>query len=149
MRFRGICIAATAAFSSICAAQVTSVVPNGYDVLNGGGTFLGPLANAGRTYQWLIRADQLTAHVGRILKGFTYRAPSGTTAAWPTADVTYTNYDIRLSDSVLPANRSLTFANNVAGPQTLAKLRDHRAGTVAAELPEPVVRQSEAGIHGR
>ena len=81
MRLRGICFAAIAALTTVGSAQVTSVVPNGYDVLNGGGTFLGPLANAGRTYQWLIRADQLTQHVGRILKGFALRVPSGTAAA--------------------------------------------------------------------
>ncbi len=94
------------------------VVPNAYETIPGTGTFLGPLANAARTYQWLIQASQITSLVGKNLTGLKMRIPTSSTANWPTTDVTYTNYDIYLSGSVEPANRSLTFANNIVGPQT-------------------------------
>ncbi len=98
--------------------SVTQVIPNAYAGTTGTGTFLGPLANAQRTYQLLIHANQLTNLVGTNLTGFSMRIPASATANWPTADVTYSNYDIYLSGSVDPVNRSLTFANNVVGPQT-------------------------------
>jgi hypothetical protein len=94
------------------------VVPNAYQNTPGTGTFLGPLTNTARTYQFLIQASQLTSLVGKNLTGFKMRIPTSSTANWPTSDVTYTNYDIYLSGSVEPSARSLTFANNVVGPQT-------------------------------
>lgn len=96
----------------------SEVVPNAFENTPGTGTFLGPLANAQRTYQWLIQASQLTGLVGKNLTGFKMRIPTSSTADWPTSDVTFTNYDVYLSGSVEPANRSLTFANNIVGPQT-------------------------------
>jgi hypothetical protein len=101
--------------------SVTEVIPNAYAGTNGTGTFLGPLANAQRTYQLLIHANQLTSLVGTNLSGFSMRIPASATANWPTADVNYANYDIYLSGSVDPVNRSLTFANNVVGTQTLVR----------------------------
>lgn len=108
----------TAAFS---AAQTFNDVPNAFGSTNAGGTFLGPLANAARTYQFVIAEDQLTAHVGRVIDGFAMRLPASATAPWPTADITYGTYDIRVSASVAPASRSLTFANNIVGAQTLVR----------------------------
>lgn len=102
-------------------AQVYSPIPNDYGSTNAGGTFLGPLANAARTYQWIINENQLTAHVGRLIDGFAMRQPASSSAAWPTADVLYSTYDIRLSEGVAPASRSLTFAANVVGTQTLVR----------------------------
>ncbi len=99
-------------------SNTTEVVPNSYSGTGGTATFLGPLANAQRTYQLLIHANQLAGLVGKNLTGFRMRIPASATANWPTADVTYSNYDIYLSGSVDPVNRSLTFANNVVGPQT-------------------------------
>lgn len=98
--------------------NVSLVVPSGYSGTAGTATFLGPLANAQRTYQLLIHANQLTGLVGKSLTGFSMRIPVSATGNWPAADVTYTNYDIYLSGSVDPVNRSLTFANNIVGPQT-------------------------------
>lgn len=111
-------LAMTAAFS---AAQTYNDVPNAFGSTNAGGTFLGPLANAARTYQFVIAEDQLTAHVGRIIDGMAMRIPASSTAPWPTADVFFSTYDIRVSASVAPASRSLTFASNVVGSQTLVR----------------------------
>jgi hypothetical protein len=97
---------------------ITQVVPNSFAAITGTATFLGPLANAPRTYQLLIQASQLTALVGTNLTGFKMRIPASATADWPVTDVTYTNYDIYLSGCVEPSARSFTFANNIVGPQT-------------------------------
>lgn len=94
------------------------VVPNSYVATNGTSTFLGPFANAQRTYQFLIHANQLASITGKFLTGIKMRIPASATADWPLADVTYSNYDIYLSGSVDPVNRSLTFANNVVGTRT-------------------------------
>lgn len=96
------------------------VVPNVNEVTPASTSFLGPLANNHRTYQMLINESQLTNLLGHDIKGLTFRLRP-TAAPWPAADVTYNNYKILLSKSVAPANRSLTFANNVAGPQTLVR----------------------------
>ena len=95
------------------------VVPPAYTTAPGNLTFLGPLANAARTYQLLIHQDQLTDVVGRQISGISWRLPTSATGAWPTAEVTYSAYDIYLSGSVTPAARSLSdFSANVVGPQT-------------------------------
>lgn len=121
MKLRSVFLFALAVTSAFSTAQVYNDVPNAYGSTNAGGTFLGPLANAARTYQFLIAEDQLTAHVGRVIDGMAMRLPASATAAWPTADVLYSTYDIRVSASVAPASRSLTFANNVVGSQTLVR----------------------------
>jgi hypothetical protein len=110
-----------AALLVLASGAAAQVVPPAYSGAPGTGTFLGPLANAQRTYQWLIRADQLTALVGTELTGIRYRLPASATTAYPASQTTYNSYDIRLSDCVDPANRSLTFALNVVGSQTLVR----------------------------
>lgn len=105
-------------FSMCHPAVAQFVVPSSYENVPGTGTFLGPLANAQRTYQLLIHESLLTDMVGLELTGLTWRIPPSATSDWPTADVTFNNYDIYLSGSVTPADRSLTFANNIVGPQT-------------------------------
>ncbi len=97
------------------------VVPNTYVSLPGTATFLGPLANAQRTYQLLIHANQLTGVNGRLLNAIAFRIPASATSDWPAAPVSFSAYDIYLSGSVDPANRSLTFALNVVGTQTLVR----------------------------
>ncbi len=121
LRFRTFLAASMLALSVSSFGDVVTAVPPAFENTATNGTFLGPLANAARTYQFLIRADQLTAHVGRLINGITYRSLVSATTAWPTAPITFSSYDIRLSGSVLPANRSLTFALNVVGPQTLVR----------------------------
>ncbi len=93
------------------------VVPPNYAGVQGTGTFLGPLSNAQRTYQLLIRDSILTGLVGQQITGLTYRLIASATSNWPASDVTFTNYDIYLSQSVAPENRSFTFANNIVGVQ--------------------------------
>jgi hypothetical protein len=106
---------------SALAGTMSSVIPPAYEGSPGTGVFIGPHTNAQRTYQMLIHSSLLTDYVGRELSGFSWRLPVSATESWPAADTVYTNYDIRLSASVDPSARSLTFANNVAGPQTLVR----------------------------
>ena len=93
------------------------VIPPNYAGTQGTGTFLGPLSNAQRTYQLLIRDSILTGLVGQRITGITYRLIASASSNWPASDVTFTNYDIYLSQSVAPENRSFTFAQNVVGVQ--------------------------------
>lgn len=93
------------------------VVPNAYTTSPGTAAFTGPLASAQRTYQLLIHSDQLTGLVNQLLNGLTWRIPISSTANWPLIAASFTNYDIYLSESVLPQDRSLTFANNIVGNQ--------------------------------
>lgn len=93
------------------------VVPPTYAGVQGTGTFLGPLSNAQRTYQMLIRDSILTGLVGQQITALTFRLLASASSNWPASDVTFTNYDIYLSQSVAPENRSFTFAQNVVGEQ--------------------------------
>ena len=94
-----------------------TVVPPNYAGTQGTATFLGPLGNAQRTYQLLIRDSLLTGIIGQRITGFTYRLLTSAVSNWPAANVTFTNYDIYLSGSVAPENRSLTFSQNIVGAQ--------------------------------
>lgn len=97
------------------------VIPPAYTTIPGTATFLGPLSNANRSYQLLIHESLLTSLISKEIVGISFRLPSSASAAWPTSDITYSTYDIYLSGSVPPANRSLTFANNVVGTQRLVR----------------------------
>jgi hypothetical protein len=105
-------------FQSAQVAHAQLTVPNAYETIPGTSTFLGPLANAGRTYQWLINANQLTSIVGDELTGISFRLPTSATAPWPAGGQSFANFDLYLSESVAPADRSLTFSNNIVGTQT-------------------------------
>jgi hypothetical protein len=94
------------------------VVPPAFTNTNGGVTFLGPLANAQRTYLLLIHEDQLSAIAGQYLTGITWRLPASASSAWPTADATITSFDVYLGQSVTPAAVSNTIADNYVGPRT-------------------------------
>jgi len=100
------------------AADDFHVVPPQYAGTAGTATFLGPLANAQRTYQLLIHDSLLTNMVGQEITAFSWRIPTSATANWPPADVVFPSYDVYLSGSVPPSQRSLTFSENIVGPQT-------------------------------
>lgn len=95
-----------------------SVAPNAYASTAATSTFLGPYSTSARTYQMLIASSELTNLAGKYLTALSFRASTSASAAWPAADVTISDYDIYLSGSVNPANRSLTFADNIVGTQT-------------------------------
>lgn len=94
------------------------VVPNAYTNASAGSSFTGPFASSPRTYQILIAASELTSLTGKHLVSLSFRNSGTITTAWPASNTTYNNYDIYLSGSVNPADRSFTFAQNVVGTQT-------------------------------
>lgn len=100
---------------------VQKVLPEGYESAPGTNTFLGPMATSQRTYQQLISSTVLTEFVDKQLTSISYRIPSNATIPWPVSTITFDSFDIYLSDCVNPADRSLTFANNIVGPQTLVR----------------------------
>jgi hypothetical protein len=104
-------------FLSGSANRATFVVPPTYSGTPGNAGFLGPLSNAQRTYQLLIHESLLTELAGKDLNGIHWRLLSSAASNWPATDLTYTDFDIYLSESVTPANRSFTFAENVVGVQ--------------------------------
>ena len=112
---------AAAVVSTSSWSNVQSTVPNAFATTAGTGGFLGPLASAARTYQLLIDESQLTEHLGNSLNAISFRLLASASAAWPAVSVNYANYDIRVSGGVDPSARSLTFANNVVGTQTLVR----------------------------
>jgi len=95
-----------------------NTIPPEYSTIGGTATFLGPFANTARTIQFLIHDTLLIDLVGKELQGISFRLPVSATSNWPVDEGTYPNYDIYLSESVAPSARSLTFADNVVGPQT-------------------------------
>lgn len=103
---------------SILTQNFSGVIPNAYATIGGTATFTGPLANTQRTYQMLIAASELTEFVNKELTGLQFRLQSSQTTAWPTSEITFASYDVYLSGCVNPANRSLTFSENVVGTQT-------------------------------
>ncbi|TVQ61518.1 MAG: hypothetical protein EA379_06170 [Phycisphaerales bacterium] len=107
-----------AAVAGSASANITQVVPPAYDGAQGTASFVGPMAIGARTYQLLISETQLTNLVGLELTGISWRLPANATIGWPASNLSYNNYDIYLSDSVDPSDRSLTFADNIVGTQT-------------------------------
>jgi len=102
------------------------VVPSDYTSTPGTSAFLSQLASTPRTYQLLIHESLLIDLVGKELHAVSWRLPTSATSDWPATEVTVTNHDIYLSESVTPADRSLTdFSANVVGPQKMV-----RAGTL-------------------
>ena len=99
----------------------TTVIPNSYATVGGTGAFTGPFSTLARTYQWLINANQLTTMVGNNIVSLAMRIPTSSAANWPTADVTFTNFDIYIGPGRAPASRSLTFDSNFTGTKTLVR----------------------------
>jgi len=109
------------------------VVPPAYENTPGTTSFTGPLAVGGRTYQLLVHESLLTDLVGLEIDGLSWRLPANATAPWPATDTLYSNYDIYLSGSVAPSDRSLTFADNIVGTQT--QVRSGPLSILAGDYP--------------
>lgn len=109
------------------------VVPVNYAGTQGTASFLGPLSNAQRTYQFLINENQLSDLAGKQITGITYRLLASASANWPASDITFTNYDIYLSGSVAPSDKSLTFSQNIVGTQK--QVRSGSLTVIAGSFP--------------
>lgn len=102
-------------------SAMEAVVPNGYATTAGTASFTGPFSTTSRRYQLLINQNQLTSFVGGNITSINFRIPPSSTTAWPAAPLTISSYEIYLGESVPPANRSLTFADNRVGVQSMVR----------------------------
>jgi hypothetical protein len=99
-------------------AIVYHVVPPDYTNTPGNGTFLSQFSTSARTYQLLMHESLLAPILNKQIYAVSWRLPTSATANWPTADVTFTNYDFFLGQSVDIANMSTTdFSANFVGPK--------------------------------
>jgi hypothetical protein len=108
-------------FSSIIIAQeavIYHVVPSDYTSTPGTAAFTSQLSSTPRTYQLLIHESLLAPLLNEQLLAVSWRLPTAATSNWPAADITITDYDFYLGQSVDPANMSLTdFSANFVGPK--------------------------------
>ena len=99
-------------------AQIYHVVPPDYTNTPGNSSFLGPLANTPRTYQLLMHESLLAPILNKQIYAVSWRLPTSATTNWPSADVTFTDYDFYLGQGVDPANMDRThFSSNFIGPK--------------------------------
>jgi len=131
-------------FGQLTSAQIDVVVPNALESTTTSGTFIGPLGNSARSYQLLINASELTSLVGTNLNGIAFRSIASASTTWPSSDFTYVSYDIYLSASVAPADRSLTFTENIIGTKIQVRsgsldIQANSYGTGGAENFGPTI----------
>lgn len=115
--FASVLILITVIFLKSEAAASEYAVPTAYASSPGPNVFLGPLANSPRVYQMLINESEITQLMNTQLLGITFRLPVSASDNWPLSDISFNDYDVYLSGSVHPSERSLTFAQNIVGAQ--------------------------------
>ena len=97
---------------------IYDVIPGDYTSTPGNTAFTSQLASTPRTYQLLMHESLLTDLLNQQILAVSWRLPTGATSNWPATDITITDYDFYLGQSVDPANMSLTdFSTNFAGPK--------------------------------
>lgn len=98
------------------------VVPNSAAGVEADGTFsLTSTATAGRTFQMVIAANQLTGLVNNNLTGMRFRLNGAATAGWPSVVTNFSDWEIRIGAGVAPSSMSNTFAANFTGGNTLVR----------------------------
>lgn len=100
------------------------VVPNANAATEGQNTFAGVLTGNSLTLQMLIHEDQLSSVVGQNLNAVQWRTPptpSGFFREFPSTDLQFNNFDIRLSQGVVPSDISFRYSDNIVGQQTLVR----------------------------
>jgi hypothetical protein len=98
------------------------VVPNSAAGVDADGTFaLTSTAAAGRTFQLLIGANQLTGLLNNNLNSMAFRLNNSATAAWPSVATSFADWEIRIGAGVSPGAMSNTFAANFSGGNTLVR----------------------------
>lgn len=99
-------------------AIIYHVVPPDYTNTPGNGAFTSQLSTTARTYQLLMHESLLVPILNKQIYAVSWRLPTSATTNWPAADVTITDYDFYLGQSVDPANMSLTdFSANFVEPK--------------------------------
>lgn len=94
------------------------VVPPDYTNAPGNGAFLSQFATSPRTYQLLMHESLLAPILNQQIYAVSWRLPQAATINWPSADVTFTDYEFYLGQGVDPANMDRTaFSTNFIGPK--------------------------------
>lgn len=118
-------LTAIAVAMGVAGAAFAVVVPNSAAGVEGDGTFaLTATAAAGRTYQFVIGANQLTGLMNFNLTAMSFRL-NGASAAWPASATNYADWEIRIGPSVAPSAMSSTFAANFTAGTTLVRDGGH------------------------
>ncbi|MCX7099348.1 MAG: hypothetical protein NTV43_15740 [Methylococcales bacterium] len=95
-------------------ANVLVTTPNAYTNSDANGAQSGAFVNTGRTFQYVYDASQFAGLNGLAITSMAFRANVNQSGSYPALPMTFTNYDIQLSDSMFsPGNLSTTFANNI------------------------------------
>lgn len=116
----------TLLFAAASLSAQSVVVPNASATTAGTLVLNNPLRNSAnpRTYMLGINAAQLASiPPGSLIVGISMRAGLTTTnpAVWPTTDVTFNDYEIRIGDALPPSQWTSTFLNNFLGTPVLAR----------------------------
>jgi hypothetical protein len=121
--------------SSNPASMAFYVVPSNYAGTAGGSSFLGPLSNSQRTYQMLIHDTLLNSLKGLEINALTWRLLPSAVSNWPSADVTFANYDIYIGEGINPALRKFTFDSNYAVIGVKKRVRSGPLTITAGSFP--------------
>jgi hypothetical protein len=86
-----------------------------------------------RTYMLGVNASELAGiPVGEMIVGVSFRAYSGTAAAWPVADVSWSDYEVSVGPCIPTTTFTTTFASNFLVPPVLV-----RDGAMVIPCPTP------------
>lgn len=108
--------------TSLLAQSVTVPAANATVAATGGLNTIFRDLGAARTYMLGVAATELAGiPVGDNIVGISFRNWSGSTAAWPATNVSWTDYEITVGQCVTPAAFSTTFLANFIGTPTLAR----------------------------
>ena len=134
--FRAAITFASVSMFGACAIADQARVPssgNGFELAAGQE---GPIGGtAARRFMMVLDARAMQGiPLGSRLTGLRFRLDSFNGAAWPPANVTIADYELRLSAAATTAaTMSSTYANNISGSQTLVK--DGALGITAGAYP--------------
>jgi hypothetical protein len=106
--------------TSIVSAQVHVVAPNFYTNAEGPGSSSVPIhiQNNPWTFQLIINQSQLSGLVGTQITGIAYRHSAVMGGGYPLVTTTWSNYVVRLGESVAPSAATTTFSNNFTAGST-------------------------------
>jgi len=115
---------AIAFLSGFAAVADNAVVPSNGNATELGGGQEGPFGGTG-SRRFMIVLDERALSgipVGSTITGIRFRLDSANGAAWPPSNVTFADYELRISAAATTAaTASATYATNISGPQTLVK----------------------------
>ncbi len=117
-------VIAIAFLSGFVAVADNAVVPSNGNATELAGGQEGPFGGTTARRFMIVMDDRALSGipVGSTITGIRFRLDSANGAAWPPSNVTFTDYELRISAAATTAaTASATYATNISGPQTLVK----------------------------